>query len=254
MSERCCICLENFTGPVPLPCGHVFCLSCIGDYWRVRGQSLCPLCKTCFETRPRLQILETSASGCEETDENPACGPAPLRSGEVPCDLCPSHRPAAKSCLACLTSYCAVHLRPHYQDAELARHPLVDVAKNLEGPMCGAHGRRLERFCRTDRTCICAMCARGDHRGHRTVSVQREAAKKKVQLLRKRTKLAQTTHDRLREMEALKATAAIQKKELILELEEELCELQSRQGQMDRLLQTEGAVHFIQRCLLTPPP
>ncbi|KAK7910362.1 hypothetical protein WMY93_015046 [Mugilogobius chulae] len=246
----CCICLENFSGPVTLPCGHVFCLSCIGDFWRLQGQCLCPLCKTCFQTRPQLQILESSECEQEESDKNLP----PLRCGEVPCDLCSTPRPAVKSCVTCLSSYCPLHLQPHYQDAELGRHLLVNVVKNLEGPLCKAHGRRLERFCRTDQTCICALCAQSDHRGHHTISVKREAAKKKSQLLRKRTKVAQTMQDRRRRMEELlKLNTDILNKEQILELEEEVCELQTRQEQMDQLLQTEDSLHFIQRFLLTAP-
>ncbi|XP_020780554.1 E3 ubiquitin-protein ligase TRIM47-like [Boleophthalmus pectinirostris] len=253
MSERplCCICLEDFTLPVAPPCGHVFCLSCIGDYWRVQELCVCPLCKTCYKTRPQLQILHTSSSECGEGECDAEL--VPLRPGMVPCDLCPSPRAAVKSCVTCLRSFCPLHLQPHYQDAELGRHLLVGVVKNLEGALCAVHGRRLERFCKTDQTCICAVCAQTDHRGHRSVTVKREAAKKKVQLLHKQTKLAQTMQERLKEMEELKATTEIPNKDVILEVEGELCELQKRLERIEQLLHTEQSLHFIQRVLLTAP-
>ena len=83
------------------------------------------------------------------------------------------------SCLVCLASYCPLHLEPHYLDAALRRHRLVSALKNFEGP-CRHHGRSVDRFCRTDRTCICTMCADTDHRDHRIVPLSKEAARAKV--------------------------------------------------------------------------
>lgn len=247
---KCCICLEVFTRPAPLPCGHVFCLSCIGEFWRVQEQCLCPLCKACFETRPRLKVL------CDEEHgvESPVQSASPLRAGEVPCDLCPVPRLALRSCVECLASYCDFHLQPHYQDAELGRHLLVSVVKNLEGPVCKVHGRQLERFCRTDQTCICATCAQTDHRGHQVITVKKEAMRKKVQLKRKRTRLTQMLQERLRETEKLNVNCEMENnKELLMELEEESAELQRRLDQVEQLLQMDDSLHFLQRHLLTAP-
>ena len=44
----CAICLEEtITNPVVLPCGHVFCLSCVGKYqWASEsGKASCPYCR-----------------------------------------------------------------------------------------------------------------------------------------------------------------------------------------------------------------
>ncbi|XP_029932798.1 E3 ubiquitin-protein ligase TRIM39-like [Myripristis murdjan] len=53
---RCCICLESFTEPVSIPCGHSFCLNCIKHYWDARSKSECPLCKETFRHHPPLRI------------------------------------------------------------------------------------------------------------------------------------------------------------------------------------------------------
>lgn len=53
---RCCICLEIYTDPVSIPCGHNFCLDCIEDYWDTKVQCECPLCKEIFPRRPELRI------------------------------------------------------------------------------------------------------------------------------------------------------------------------------------------------------
>lgn len=169
---QCCICLDDLSGPATLPCRHSFCLGCIGEYWRVRGCFVCPLCKTSFATRPQLQQTRLGAS---------AEAASPLRAGQVPCDACrPTERSAVKSCLQCMASYCAAHLEPHYVDEGFGRHVLLSVVKNLEESACSLHGRRLSRFCRSDQTCICSVCERDEHRGHRVICINREAAKKKV--------------------------------------------------------------------------
>lgn len=173
MSEAsvCCICLDGVTSPASLPCGHRFCLGCIGEYWRVSEAYQCPLCKTDFPARPQLQAEHTPS---------PEGATAPLKAGEVPCDLCPAKRPAVKSCLECLASYCTAHLEPHYLSEALERHLLISVTKNLEDSVCRLHGKQLERYCRSDQTCICTRCAQMEHRGHHTVSISKEATKKKV--------------------------------------------------------------------------
>lgn len=190
MSEppQCCICLDDPSGPASLPCGHCFCLGCIGEYWRVHGSFVCPLCKISFATRPQLETQQTrrsasaaaaAAAAAPQAPQAPQA-PSPLKAGEVPCDLCLTKRRAVKSCLQCMASYCATHLEPHYMDEDFGRHVLLSVVKNLEDSACSLHGRRLSRFCRSDQTCICSMCEGAEHRGHHVISINREAAKKKV--------------------------------------------------------------------------
>lgn len=169
---RCCICLDGFSSPVFLPCGHCFCLGCIGEYWRVHRLCQCALCRAHFPALPQLKV--------DRIDGESKDIPAPLKAGEVSCDVCPAAHRAVRSCVQCLASYCAAHLEPHYQDEELRRHLLIRVVKNLEGSICGLHGKQLEQFCRSDRTCICVTCAQTDHRGHHVISIKKEAAKKRV--------------------------------------------------------------------------
>lgn len=167
----CSICLEDITSPASLPCGHCFCLACIGEYWRTDGAYQCPLCQAVFPTRPQLNIdhtLQTKDSAM------------PLKAGEVPCDSCQTKREAVKSCLQCMASYCAAHLAPHYQSKELERHRLISVVRNLEDSVCRLHGKKLDMFCRSDQSCICATCAHTEHRGHHIASIKQEAQRKKV--------------------------------------------------------------------------
>ncbi|XP_072882758.1 E3 ubiquitin-protein ligase TRIM65-like isoform X2 [Hemitrygon akajei] len=48
----CAICLELFTEPVTMPCGHSFCRSCLSDYLDRQELRTCPACRTTFERRP----------------------------------------------------------------------------------------------------------------------------------------------------------------------------------------------------------
>ncbi|XP_041841674.1 E3 ubiquitin-protein ligase TRIM47-like [Melanotaenia boesemani] len=252
MSEApgCCICLDEFTSPAPLPCGHCFCLGCIGEYWRIHEACQCPLCKAVFPKRPQLKANQTPPT---------QDATAPLKTGEVPCDFCSAKRPAVRSCLVCLASYCTAHLEPHYQSEELGRHLLISVAKNLEDSVCRLHGRKLGSFCRTDQSCICSQCAQTEHRGHHIISISKEAAKKKVKLKRKRMQLQQEIGDRLTEVEKIKLSvdlrgenpkaAWMQSKELIRQLEEEITELERRKADLQLLSQTEDNLHFLQRFL-----
>ncbi|CAI5671865.1 unnamed protein product [Oreochromis niloticus] len=246
---NCCICLDEFTSPVSLPCGHVFCLGCIGEYWKINEACQCPLCKASFPTRPKLKTDQTL-----RTVE----ASSPLKAGEVPCDSCSAKRPAVKSCLVCMASYCTTHLEAHYQNEELGRHLLVSVVKNLEDSVCKLHGKKLEKFCRSDRACICAMCAQTEHWSHNIISISREASKKKVSLKRRRKKLQQEVQDRLGEAEEIKLTVDLsgqspkeewQTNKEREQLEEEIVELQRRNAELEQLLKIEDDLLFLQRSL-----
>uniref|UniRef100_A0A4W3GVF0 Uncharacterized protein n=1 Tax=Callorhinchus milii TaxID=7868 RepID=A0A4W3GVF0_CALMI len=45
---KCSVCLELFTDPVTLDCGHNFCRSCISQSWENRESKACPECRTVF--------------------------------------------------------------------------------------------------------------------------------------------------------------------------------------------------------------
>ncbi len=55
----CSICLDVFDNPVSTPCGHSFCMTCIGHYWDSVKHYQCPLCKQTFKRKPDLHINRT---------------------------------------------------------------------------------------------------------------------------------------------------------------------------------------------------
>uniref|UniRef100_A0A671U400 Uncharacterized protein n=1 Tax=Sparus aurata TaxID=8175 RepID=A0A671U400_SPAAU len=52
----CSICLDVFTDPVAIPCGHNFCKTCITQHWDINVPYKCPNCKEVFNMRPKLQV------------------------------------------------------------------------------------------------------------------------------------------------------------------------------------------------------
>uniref|UniRef100_A0A671KT58 Si:dkey-46i9.6 n=1 Tax=Sinocyclocheilus anshuiensis TaxID=1608454 RepID=A0A671KT58_9TELE len=53
---HCSICLDVFTNPVSIPCGHNFCMACIGSYWKSSALIMCPMCKKTFFKQPDISI------------------------------------------------------------------------------------------------------------------------------------------------------------------------------------------------------
>ncbi|XP_047431889.1 E3 ubiquitin/ISG15 ligase TRIM25-like [Mugil cephalus] len=150
----CPICLDVFTDPVTIPCGHNFCKNCITEHWGSNVHNQCPVCKKDFCSRPELHI-NTFISGM--TDKFKQTLKEASRSeqqqqadqGEVLCDVCTETKlKALKSCLVCLTSYCETHLEPHHRITGLKRHKLIDPVENLEDRMYKKH-------CRLLKMCVC---------------------------------------------------------------------------------------------------
>ncbi|KAI7814332.1 E3 ubiquitin-protein ligase TRIM7-like [Triplophysa rosa] len=224
---HCSICLDVFTNPVSIPCGHNFCMACIGSYWKSSALFMCPMCKKTFFRQPEISIntvLREIAEKFTEMKANPVNNllrttqpdpgrtpdelpelipPDELRIQGVPCDVCtgPPQR-AAKSCLVCLTSYCAEHLKSHA--ARFTKHKLIEPVRNLEERMCTKHERLLELFCKKDQTIVCVLCTEMDHRAHYTVPVEREWSEKKALLRKTEAEVQKMIQERMKKVEDFK--------------------------------------------------
>ncbi|XP_078081557.1 E3 ubiquitin/ISG15 ligase TRIM25 isoform X2 [Mustelus asterias] len=179
----CSICLEVFSHPVNLPCGHTFCLDCIQKNWDQNALAVCPQCRAAFTPRPALQ---KNIVLCGIVDEFNRMGQAQATrlsgsgDSEVPCDSCVGRgAKAAKSCLACLATFCEAHLRPHYENAAFRDHQLTDPVRDLNRRKCKTHCKLLEFFCRTDQMCICGLCILHVHRDHKVITAEEESTEKK---------------------------------------------------------------------------
>ncbi|KAG2461956.1 E3 ubiquitin/ISG15 ligase TRIM25-like [Polypterus senegalus] len=190
----CSLCKEVLREPVTIPCGHSYCMRCINDCWDqpdTEGNYSCPQCQNTFNVRPELNRNTILAELIEKLMEVTAHA-SPSQSyagpGDVPCDVCPGRkRKASKTCLTCLASYCDTHLQPHFYCPAFKRHKIDEVTGKLEEKLCGKHQKVLEIFCRTDKTCICLLCAATEHKNHKTVTPDVERAGRQSHLEKRRS-------------------------------------------------------------------
>ncbi|TNN42799.1 Tripartite motif-containing protein 65 [Liparis tanakae] len=122
-SLNCSICLERFSIPVTIPCGHTYCKECITAHWDAKSKQdigpQCPFCNEKFATRPVLNrnvvmsMLTDAASSA-----GPSCPESPLRGGEGAMLLCDRHKQPLvyycrhdkmSVCCECGISECAEH-------------------------------------------------------------------------------------------------------------------------------------------------
>ncbi|RXM32948.1 E3 ubiquitin-protein ligase TRIM39 [Acipenser ruthenus] len=214
----CSVCLDLFTEPATIPCGHSFCLNCIGSYWDQSDQTglySCPQCRETFTPRPALRKNNVMTELVEElkkprtlVSKKESAAPAPVsaESGGVPCDFCSGEikRGAVRSCLTCLGSYCEAHLQPHYENAVLKRHALVQPLRDFEQKLCKLHQRLLELYCRTDQSCVCVLCQHSNHQDHTVILAERERVEKQKELGKRQAEIENLTEKRLKELETLK--------------------------------------------------
>ncbi|XP_041652506.1 E3 ubiquitin-protein ligase TRIM39-like [Cheilinus undulatus] len=202
----CSICLDVFTDPVTLSCGHNFCQNCITRHWKSKAPYRCPNCKEMFSTRPQLKIntfiKEMSAQFRQSAQQKSSSSSS---ERQVPCDVCTGTKvKALKSCLVCLASYCETHLEPHLTKSGLKRHQLMDPVENLEDRMCEKHDKLLELFCKNDQRCVCVLCSVQDHKTHDVVPLKEEYEGKKAELGKTEAEIQQMIQKKRVKIEELK--------------------------------------------------
>ncbi|KAK6314842.1 hypothetical protein J4Q44_G00143710, partial [Coregonus suidteri] len=216
----CSICLDVFTEPVSIPCGHNFCKACISGYWDTSDLCQCPMCKKTCDKRPDLFVntfISEMAAQFRQTVEvkvTSSSDQCPAIIVEVSCDICTGMKlKAQKSCLVCQTSYCETHLEPHQRVAALKRHKLINPVENLEDRMCKKHDRPLELFCRTDQTCLCVLCLKTDHKTHDIVPLEEEYGERKAKLGKTEAEVQQMILERLQKVQEIKHSVDLSKKD-----------------------------------------
>ncbi|XP_075042124.1 E3 ubiquitin/ISG15 ligase TRIM25-like [Mixophyes fleayi] len=198
----CSICLNIYTDPVNLRCGHSFCRVCIDrvlDTQERSGVYTCPECRAECQERPALQrniaLCNIVGSFLFTQSDQEETG--------IFCTYC-IHFPvaAAKSCLMCEASLCDNHVRVHSKSAE---HVLCDPTTSLGNRKCSVHKKILEYYCTEDAACICASCCLiGKHRGHQVESLNEASEKKKEKLrnvLQKLTTKREETEKRVQSLQ-----------------------------------------------------
>ncbi|XP_075702016.1 E3 ubiquitin/ISG15 ligase TRIM25-like [Rhinoderma darwinii] len=176
---NCSICLNIYTDPVTLRCGHNFCWVCIDRVLHTQdgsGTYICPDCRAAFPERPALHktiALRNIAQSFQSEQEEEA-------TGGIFCTYCDSSVPAVKTCLQCEASLCDKHLKKH---SKSDGHVLMEPTTSLENRKCSTHKKMLEYYCTEDSTCICVTCClAGKHKGHQVEPMNEVSEKKRTKL------------------------------------------------------------------------
>ncbi|XP_069808727.1 nuclear factor 7, ovary-like [Dendropsophus ebraccatus] len=173
----CSICLNLYTDPVTLHCGHNFCRECIENVLDTQKGSAaytCPQCRAEFPERPVLQRNTTlgNIAGHVLSQEE---------QEEIFCTYC-VHTPvvASKTCLWCEASLCDLHLTVHSKSLQ---HVLIQPTKSFRNSKCSRHKTVLMYYCTEDAECLCVSCCLGDkHRGHQVELLNEASNQKKTKL------------------------------------------------------------------------
>ncbi|XP_034052374.1 E3 ubiquitin/ISG15 ligase TRIM25-like [Gymnodraco acuticeps] len=168
----CPICLQLFSDPLVLPCGHNYCQSCIGKSIVIKDQTP-PRCPECREEYQGFESLQRNFKLCSIIEGYRATAPQldwqpDTVGGEVFCDHCIDERLAAvKTCLQCEVSLCSRHLQRHNEKEAFRAHAMVEPLKELGMKACATHRRPFEYFCSNDMTLMCSTCfIEGHHYDH----------------------------------------------------------------------------------------
>lgn len=187
----CPICLQLFSDPVVLPCGHNYCLACICQTSAkgANGESdnAAPLrCPECREGYRSIETLQRNFKLCGIVEGYRATAPADHPDGpaatttrvipppDVFCDNCiEGNVRAVKTCLRCEVSLCDRHLQRHHEKNSFRGHVLVEPLKEPAPTVCAHHGGCMEYFCSSDMALLCANCVlEGSHQNHDVLSFE----------------------------------------------------------------------------------
>ncbi|XP_040183103.1 E3 ubiquitin-protein ligase TRIM8-like [Rana temporaria] len=167
LEVTCSICMNIFSDPVTLGCGHSFCKICITRTFDNQHdrEYFCPECMQEFRRRPELKKnprLSNIADHFHSVEPNGD-------QLEHVCSYCVDPPiPALTLCLFCEAFLCDRHKQEHSKSPE---HVLTDPTTSLEDKKCPVHKKILENYCIDDGMCICAHCMTSDHHGHKVSTI-----------------------------------------------------------------------------------
>ncbi|XP_075037439.1 E3 ubiquitin/ISG15 ligase TRIM25-like [Mixophyes fleayi] len=156
--ELCCsLCLDIYSEPVCLSCGHHFCMNCIENVFERQKESkiyICPECRTVFKKKPELIRSRKLCNIVEHFFSDKT-----KKDGVVLCTYCIGFNThAVKRCFLCEAFLCEEHLKVHSKSQE---HVLIEANSNAlvdSGRKCLTHNELRKYYCCQDDVFLCASC------------------------------------------------------------------------------------------------
>ncbi|XP_018430387.1 PREDICTED: E3 ubiquitin-protein ligase TRIM11-like [Nanorana parkeri] len=156
---KCCICLNIYSEPTTLPCGHTFCKQCIQKTFQTSDQRSCPECR---RRLPPQMELNRNTKMCSLI-EHLTSAKSKSAKDQGGCSYC--EETAEKLCLDCETPLCGDHLKKH---KDSAGHVLIDLSTKVQSRKCATHKEVLKYYCTEEGVNVCASCGLiGDHKQHK---------------------------------------------------------------------------------------
>lgn len=141
-SLTCSICLELFSSPLTIPCGHTFCQKCIHGHWdsqEPQRDITCPECRIVFPQRPEPQKSVSLQKVLEDLKE--------LEQKKV-----------------------------------LVPPTLTKRGHKGARTICQEHNRELTLYCLTEKRCICCKCILKSCRNHTFEDLEEQSEKERKKL------------------------------------------------------------------------
>ncbi|XP_050416644.1 E3 ubiquitin-protein ligase TRIM33 [Patella vulgata] len=168
---NCSICLNDFTEPKIIECGHGFCMKCLEDYVSRLGKVgkdnrfPCPLC------RQEVIVPVGGSKTLSSTKEIES-----IKRTTTKCDVCKRKVESKFHCLDCKKCFCLSCKPPH--DSFFSNHHVSEQGRNrktTEGrqSFCNRHKtENVEFYCKDCCQTICKECQISDHKGHKTLKIK----------------------------------------------------------------------------------
>ncbi|TSY83956.1 E3 ubiquitin/ISG15 ligase TRIM25 [Bagarius yarrelli] len=177
---RCSVCLDIYTEPQLLPCGHNFCLQCLKKLKRHSEQNYisCPECRESHYYSNQWQKnfkLASIVDGFRRRRHNRLFSRPLNGTVEVCCDYCGLDiagdsavtSTAVMTCLKCEVSMCTEHAQHHLKLPAFRKHPLVEPINDLMQRKCSEHDERFRYYCMKEHKLLCSVCVIwGGHSHH----------------------------------------------------------------------------------------
>nr|XP_055027143.1 tripartite motif-containing protein 16-like protein isoform X1 [Misgurnus anguillicaudatus] len=228
---RCSICLDLLKDPVTIPCGHNYCMRCIGCYWNhneQRGAYRCPQCRKSFTSRP---VLFTNVLLAEMVQKLKKI----TKQSDVRCDVC------TETC-----GNCQHQDENSVKDKHRNHHTVPDVAKMTK---IQSHLGQMQKNCQQkiqqrEQELEKLREAVESHKRSAQTSVEK-SEKIFTELIscieRSRSEVTQLIRDQ-------EKTAVSQAEGLLKQLEQEIKDLRRRKAELVKLSQNQDQNYVLQSC------